>query len=132
MRDYLLVAVGGALGSVVRHWLSVTFREFNIDLYPVQIMPAHFPWPTLLINITGSLAIGFVANLPIEHITRETRLFFMIGILGGYTTFSSFSLQLLDMMMEGDLALGLLYIFLSVFVGLFAVAFGYVVAGFLY
>jgi CrcB protein len=132
MQSYFLVAVGGALGSMVRHWLSVTFHEFDIDMFPFEMMPASFPWATLAINISGSLLIGFVANLPVDYISRDTRLFFMTGVLGGYTTFSSFSLQQLDMFMEGDVALGLLYIFFSVVIGLFAVALGYLVAGWLY
>jgi len=132
MADYLLVAIGGALGTMARHWLSVTFHEFDIDLFPFELMPSHFPWPTLAINILGSLVIGFAANLPVEYISRDARLFVMVGVCGGYTTFSSFSLQLLDLLMEGDLALGLLYIFFSVAISLFAVALGYVVAGFLY
>lgn len=132
MLDYLLVAVGGALGSMARHWLSVEFHEFDIDLFPFELMPAHFPWPTLAINIMGSLAIGFAANLPTEYIARDARLFLMVGVCGGYTTFSSFSLQLLDLLMEGDLALGMLYIFFSVAISLFAVALGYVLSGFLY
>ena len=132
MFDYLLVAIGGALGTMARHWLSVAFHEFDIELFPFEIMPAHFPWPTLFINIGGSLVIGFAANLPSEYITRDVRLFLMVGICGGYTTFSSFSLQLLDLFMEGDVVLGLLYIFFSVVIGLLAVAIGYVIAGLLY
>ena len=132
MIDYFLVAIGGALGSMARHWLSVTYHEFDIALFPFEMVPAHFPWPTLLINIGGSLVIGFVANLPVEYIGRDARLFLMVGVCGGYTTFSSFSLQLLDLFMEGDLALGLIYIFFSVAISLLAVAIGYVVAGLLY
>ncbi len=132
MNGYTLVAIGGALGSMARHWLSVVFHEFDIDLFPFQIMPAHFPWATLIINIGGSLVIGFVANLPADYIDRSTRLFLMVGVCGGFTTFSSFSLQLLDLFMEGDLALGLLYVIFSVVIGLFAVAIGYVIAGLLY
>ena len=132
MIDYFLVAIGGALGSMARHWLSVTFHEVDIELFPFEIMPAHFPWPTLFINIGGSLLIGFAANLPSEYIGRDARLFLMVGICGGYTTFSSFSLQLLDLFMEGDLALGLLYILFSVVISLLAVAIGYLIAGLLY
>ncbi len=132
MAAYLLVAVGGALGSMARHWLSVTFHEFDIDLFPFEMMPASFPWATLMINISGSLVIGFVANLPNEYISRDYRLFLMSGFLGGYTTFSSFSLQMLDMFMEGDSTLALLYLFFSVIISLFAVALGYVIAGFFY
>ncbi len=132
MIDYFLVAIGGALGSMARHWLSVFFHEFDIDLFPFEMMPAHFPLPTLFINIGGSLVIGFVANLPADYIGRDARLFMMVGVCGGYTTFSSFSLQLLDLFMEGDVALGLLYIFFSVVIGLLAVAIGYLIAGLLY
>jgi len=132
MQAYLLVAIGGALGSMLRHWLSVTFHEFDIDLFPFELMPSNFPWATLGINVSGSLLIGFIANLPVEYISRDARLFFMTGVLGGYTTFSSFSLQQLDMFMEGDLGLGVLYIFFSVVIGLFAVAMGYLAAGWLY
>jgi CrcB protein len=132
MVAYFLVAVGGALGSMARHWLSVTFHEFDIDLFPFELMPASFPWATLGINITGSLLIGFVANLPVEYISRDYRLFLMSGVLGGYTTFSAFSLQMLDMFIEGDSTLALLYLFFSVIISLFAVALGYVIAGFFY
>ena len=132
MVDYFLVAIGGALGSMARHWLSVAFHEFDIDLLPFEMMPAHFPWPTLIINVGGSLLIGFAANLPVEYISRSTRLFLMVGVCGGYTTFSSFSLQLLDLFMEGDVALGLIYVLFSVVIGLFAVALGYLIAGLLY
>ena len=132
MVEYFLVAVGGALGSMARHWLSVAFHEFDIDLFPFEMMPAHFPWATLMINIGGSLVIGFVANLPVEYISRDARLFLMTGVLGGFTTFSSFSLQLLDQFMEGDVALGLLYVAFSVVISLFAVSLGYVSAGLLY
>ncbi|MEI8395324.1 MAG: fluoride efflux transporter CrcB [Rhodospirillaceae bacterium] len=132
MSEYFLVAVGGALGSLARHWLSVLFHEFEISGFPFEMMPSHFPWATLGINVGGSLIIGFVANLPVEYIGRDTRLFLMVGVLGGFTTFSSFSLQLLDMLSEGDIALGLLYILFSVVISLFAVAFGYLAAGQLY
>ena len=91
MFSYLVVAIGGALGSVGRFWLSGAIA---------QNFGETFPSGTLLVNISGSLVIGFFAALtgPDGRIwsSPSFRQFFMIGLLGGYTTFSSFSLQTLD------------------------------------
>ncbi len=94
---YLLVAGGGALGSVARYWLSgVVGRRFG----------ETFPWGTLLVNVSGCLAIGFFAAFTATEgralIRPEWRLAVMTGICGGYTTFSSFSLQTMNLGMEGD------------------------------
>src|SRR4026207_333605 len=90
MFSYFVVAVGGALGTVGRFWLSGAIA---------QKFGETFPFGTLLVNISGSLIIGFFAALtgPDGRIwSRPTvRQFFMIGVLGGYTTFSSFSSQTL-------------------------------------
>src|SRR4051812_28932623 len=85
---YFLVASGGALGSVSRFFLSgVVANHFG----------GTFPWGTLIVNVTGSFAIGFFATLTAPEgrwlAGADTRQFFMTGICGGYTTFSSFSLQ---------------------------------------
>ena len=94
---WLYIAVGGALGSVGRFWFSgVIARAWG----------ESFPWGTLVINVTGSFAIGIFNGLtgpdgrwlvPTEH-----RQFLLIGICGGYTTFSSFSLQTLNLMESGE------------------------------
>lgn len=93
----LWVAVGGALGSVARYWLA----------YAVAALtgPA-FPWGTLLINIVGSFVIGWFATLssatgPLD-VPPEVRLFVLVGVCGGFTTFSSFSLQTLELMQAGE------------------------------
>ena len=97
MLTYLWVALGGALGSVGRFWFSgVVARQFG----------ETFPWGTLLVNVSGSFVIGFFATLT----SPEGRLFapagfrpfFMIGICGGYTTFSAFSLQTLNLAQENE------------------------------
>ena len=95
--NYLLVALGGALGSVARFWLSgVIARHFG----------ETFPWGTLLVNVTGSFAIGFFATITSPDgrwfVTPSLRIFFTIGLLGGYTTFSSFSLQTLNLADNGE------------------------------
>ena len=94
---YLLIALGGALGSVARHWLSetVTARFDGV-----------FPWGTFVVNLTGCLAIGFLASLPglggRPFSSVETRCFFLTGVCGGYTTFSTFSAQTLTLLRAGD------------------------------
>lgn len=97
MLNYLLVAAGGALGSVARYWFSgVISRHFG----------EVFPLGTLLVNVTGSFLIGFFATLTGPDgrwlVAPSGRIFFMIGICGGYTTFSSFSLQTLDLARDGE------------------------------
>ena len=94
---YFLIALGGALGSVARFFLSgVVANQFG----------GTFPWGTLIVNVTGSFVIGFVATLTgpdgRAFASGNTRQFLMTGILGGYTTFSSFSLQTLNLAREGE------------------------------
>ena len=94
---YLLIALGGALGSVTRFWLN--------GVISAQTGP-EFPWGTLLINVTGSFLIGFFFTLtePGGRVfaSSNTRQFFMTGLCGGYTTFSSFSLQTLTLARAGE------------------------------
>src|SRR5206468_10091315 len=97
MLAYLWIAIGGALGSVARFWFSgVVARQFG----------ETFPWGTLLVNVSGSFAIGFFATLTGPDgrwlVGPGGRQFFMIGVCGGYTTFSSFSLQTLSLMEAGE------------------------------
>ena len=91
MATYLLVALGGAFGSVGRFWLNglVTARAGD-----------GFPWGTLLINVLGSFAIGIFAAMPATQDTAKK--FLMAGICGGFTTFSAFSLQTLELTQRGE------------------------------
>jgi CrcB protein len=95
--SYLWIFIGGGLGSAAR--LAVS------DMIARHV-GGSFPWGTLAVNLTGSLAIGFIATVsaPGGHWLAGpgARHFVMLGLLGGYTTFSSFSLQTLDLMREGD------------------------------
>jgi fluoride exporter len=97
MSLYFLIALGGALGSVTRFALNgLISSQFG----------ETFPWGTFLVNVTGSLAIGFFATLtgPEGRVVASghARMFVMAGIFGGYTTFSSFSLQTLNLAREGE------------------------------
>jgi CrcB protein len=97
MTNYLIVAVGSAVGGMARYGLSgVAGRWFG----------ETFPWGTMLVNVAGSLIIGFVATL-VEPDGRllvgpDARVFLMIGLLGGFTTFSSFSLETLNLARDGE------------------------------
>jgi fluoride exporter len=97
MESYIWVAVGGALGTVGRYWLSGVVA---------RLIGETFPWGTLIINVAGSFIIGFFAVLTGPDgrmfVPSTARQFVMIGICGGYTTFSSFSLQTLNLMNDGE------------------------------
>ena len=120
---YLWVAIGSALGGVGRFWLSASWaRQFG----------DAFPWSTLIVNVTGSFAIGFFATLtqPGGRVPVATsyKLFFVTGICGGYTTFSAFSLQTLQLVRDGKLLGAGGNILLSVTCCLLAVWLGHLAA----
>lgn len=96
MVGYLYIAAGGALGSIARYWMAGA-----ID----SRLNTGFPWGTVLVNITGSFAIGIFAAMAMGEtrwgLNEGGRLFLMVGICGGFTTFSSFSLQTLGLLREG-------------------------------
>ncbi len=94
---YLWVALGSALGGIARYWCSgITAR----------LIGESFPWGTLIVNVAGSLVIGIFAALSAAEsrvlIPSEARIFVMVGLCGGYTTFSSFSLQTFALMQDGE------------------------------
>ena len=94
---YLWIALGGALGSMARYGCSSLVA---------RMVGETFPWGTLIINVVGSLVIGFFATLTGPDgrllVAPDARQFVMVGICGGYTTFSSFSLQTLNLVRDGD------------------------------
>jgi fluoride exporter len=116
---YLWVAVGGALGSMARFWLAA---------FVAAILGPQFPWGTILINISGSFIIGFFATFTGpggRFVTSfNTRAFVMVGICGGFTTFSAFSLQTLDLAREsrwlqagGNIVISVVFCLLAVWLG---------------
>ena len=123
MLSYMWVAIGGALGTTARYWLSgVVARSVG----------ETFPWGTLVINVTGSFVIGFFGALTGPDgrlfVGSTARQFVMIGMCGGYTTFSSFSLQTLNLMNEGEWFRAAANIGLSVLLCMIAVWVGVVLA----
>jgi fluoride exporter len=93
----LWVAVGSALGGVARYWCSGIIAN---------LVGETFPWGTLIVNVVGSFLIGLIATVSGTDgrfiISAEARQFLMVGILGGFTTFSSFSLQTLTLARDGQ------------------------------
>jgi CrcB protein len=118
--NYLCVGAGGALGTMLRYWVSGVVA---------QAYGERFPTGTLVINITGSFVIGVLASLTGPDgrwmVGPLPRQFFMIGICGGYTTFSSFSLQTLNLARDGEWGYALLYIALSLILCLLGVWLGF-------
>jgi fluoride exporter len=120
MYPYLLVAIGGALGSMARYGTGVLVG---------RAWSSSFPLATLLINIVGSLGMG----LFVGYLARATpdwqadaRLFVAVGIFGGFTTFSAFSLDAIALIERGEVAQALLYVGLSVIVAIGALYVGLV------
>jgi CrcB protein len=114
--NYLLVFVGGGLGASLRHAVNVGCA---------RACGLNFPYGTFVINITGSLVMGMIAGyLALKgEASQPWRLFIMTGILGGYTTFSAFSLDAVTLYQRGEMGLALFYVLGSVILsiaGLFA------------
>lgn len=122
----LAVAAGGALGSLARFWLAELFAAMDL---------AAFPWATLVTNVTGSLLIGVLAALTGPDgrllVPPEVRLFWMVGVCGGYTTFSSFSLQTLALAQSGECLRAGFNVGASIVLCLAAVAAGYMLGAWL-
>ena len=121
MYPYLLVAVGGAIGSVLRYGTGV---------FVGTLWRNSFPLGTLLINIVGSLLMGLFVGLMARLLPTwqsDARLFFAVGVLGGFTTFSSFSLDAISMIERGDVLLATLYVVLSVAIAVPALYIGLII-----
>ena len=123
MQNYIWIAIGSAIGGVGRYWLSGVIAVLAGETFPLG---------TLIVNITGSIAIGFIATLTGPDgrlfVSSTTRQFMMIGLCGGYTTFSSFSLQTLNLMNDGQWLYAALNIGASVVLCLVGVWLGHVAA----
>ncbi|HML29216.1 MAG TPA: fluoride efflux transporter CrcB [Hyphomicrobium sp.] len=121
----LIVMLGGAFGTLMRYVVSVLALPISGEL----------PWGTILINITGSFIIGFFGTLTLAHgrypVSEEVRMFVMVGLCGGYTTFSSFSLQTLDLLRTGAFGRAAINVVGSVALCILAVAAGHIVGAYL-
>ncbi|TQN40787.1 camphor resistance protein CrcB [Blastococcus colisei] len=116
---YLLAALGGALGALARWAVAEVLPS-----------PAGWPWATLLVNLTGCFLLGALLAVLATRSSEPswTRPFLGVGVLGGYTTYSTFAVEVVDLLDDGALALAVGYVLLSTLGGVAAVALGAVAA----
>lgn len=116
MKLILIVGLGSFLGGIGRYLIGLLFENKLLFI---------LPWGTLIANIAGCFLIGIVFSLYLNgNVKEEWRLFFIPGVLGGFTTFSSFSLETVEMLRSGYFSKALVYVGLSVLAGLTATYLG--------
>lgn len=121
MINLFLVALGGAVGAVCRYCLGNIISK---------ALGSGFPYGTFIINIVGCLCMGFFMTMIVERqlLPPIWRLFLCVGLLGGFTTFSSFGYEFLQLLIKGEIVNGFIYAGSSLFLGLMAAALGCYVA----
>lgn len=118
MNPILAVGIGGGLGSIARYWLSTAVNRY---------FPHAFPWGTLAVNVSGCLLLGIIIGF-VEHrqmFGPSTRLFLTAGIMGGFTTFSTFGWETFDLMRNNHHGLALGNVASNVVIGTAAVIAGW-------
>ena len=117
MNQVLAIAAGGALGALSRYWVvGLVSRLFE----------RNFPYGTLTVNIIGSflIGIGYIFIVERLHVASEWHAIIMVGFIGAFTTFSTFSLETVSLLQEGRFTAAMIYIFSSVLVCLLATVAG--------
>jgi len=123
MMKIILLAAGGAVGTLLRYALSGA---------AYRLMGGIFPWGTLAVNLAGSLAIGFLWGFfEVQNISPYLRNFLFIGVLGGFTTFSTFALESFNLLRDGEIKLALSSIIASNAIGIALVFSGFVFSRYL-
>lgn len=115
LKNFLLVGLGGGIGSMLRYATSI------------MVTSRFFPYSTLAVNIIGSFVIGLILALSLrnEDFLNNWKLFLATGICGGFTTFSSFSAENMELLQTGKTLLAFVYIAASLILGILAAWFGY-------
>lgn len=117
--NLLAVFLGGGIGSVLRYLCSVFFSK-NVGI--------TYPWGTFCVNILGSLFLGFVFGallVKVDAINTQTKLFLTVGVAGGFTTFSTFSVETFNLFKQGHTLIAIVYPLSSILLGFGAVALGF-------
>lgn len=117
MTGALFIFLGGGLGAILRHYMTLLSH---------RILGMNYPYGTFIINILGSLFLGFIATWALNKVDFDPnlKLFLTVGIAGGFTTFSTFSYETMTMIKSGQVLASLVYMILSFSVGLAAVYLG--------
>lgn len=114
IKSLLIVGIGGMIGSMLRYATTMLFKSHD------------FPFGTFIVNVIGSFVIGIIAGLAFKNsISPEVKLFIATGLCGGFTTFSAFSMDCLQLFNEHKYGLALLYILSSFAIGLIAAFVGW-------
>jgi len=121
MLNYLVISLGAALGGVFRYGLA-SFIQNKVESF--------FPYGTLIVNITGSFVLGFIMYYLDEKdfLSPEMRLFLTVGLCGGFTTFSTFSYETLNLIRNSQFLLATTNVLVSVFLCLIAIYLAYIVS----
>jgi CrcB protein len=121
METFLLIALGAMFGANLRYWLGV---------WAAGRFGTAFPYGNLIINLTGSFVLGFFMTLTVDRLLLDPRwrIFFAVGFLGSYTTFSSYTFESLSLIMDNQWLPGLLNLFGSALLGGVAVFLGIILA----
>lgn len=121
IKTIMVIGLGGGLGAILRHMVAKT---------AVNFFGSYMAWGTLLVNLIGSFVIGFLVYMFVDklQVSSLTKTFLIVGVLGGFTTFSSFSLAVMDLIFANDWGKAFVYIALNLVGSICLVFLGFFVA----